>query len=221
MIDDLVPTLEPLIAGVALRYRRGYPMVSSEDVRQELWVWATAREEKVREYLEDGNTRRLRNRLDSVGRGFCDAEKARIVGYSTDDLYFYSVETIRELLPAVFDYEAWLPGQATDSSNNGPKRKSVLASEGNNALAMLSDISAALWSLHPEHRDVLVAVFRDREPIEALADEAGITVDSYEKKVTRAIKRLRSRIGGERPEFPTHRPSSAAAQAALRSQWDG
>lgn len=220
MIDDLVSTLEPLIAGVAARYYHRYPMVSPDDVRQELWLWSTSREEKVREYLEDGNTRRLRNRLDAVGRGYCDAEKARIVGYSTDDLYFYSVETIRELLPAVFEYESWLPGQAADT-NNGAKRKTVLASEGNNALAMLSDISGALYSLHPEYQEILIAVFRDKLPLEQLAEEAGITTESYEKKVTRAIKRLRSRIGGERPEFPTHRPSSAAAQAALRSQWDG
>jgi DNA-directed RNA polymerase specialized sigma24 family protein len=217
-VDDLVPELFPVVASAAARWAKHFPMVDPEDVRQTLWVWVTRREEKVREYLEDGTTRRLRNRLESVARGYCESEKARVSGYSVDDLYYYSTETVRDLLPAVFDYEDWMPGSPGEVDG---RRRQTLANEGNNILAMLADLSGALWSLPQEHQDVLTAVFRDNVPLEELAADAGVTEETYEKRVYRAIGRLRSRLGGQRPDFPRRRPSNATAQAILRSQWDG
>ena len=89
---------------VANRYRN-YG-VEFDDVQQELFVWLYDRgKKKVERWLanEPQQTTRIYRSLLDQGIRYAEREKAAKVGYSADDVYWYTPGTITGLMPLVLD----------------------------------------------------------------------------------------------------------------------
>ena len=157
-----VVTLAAVAAGQTINRFHGF--VDLQDMKQVASEWAVRRQDKIREYLceENGDgewvrrtsrdTRRqgetacitwMRRHCFTVAR----SEKARTLGYEIGDEFFYQPSLIEGLIKVwgTGDYD--LAGQVFDAADMGGKRSAKAPNEGNNLVAMVSDIGAAMDSL--------------------------------------------------------------------------
>jgi RNA polymerase sigma factor (sigma-70 family) len=215
-VADLTQEWDAAIIGMARQYGRSYPMVDWEDIAQELRLW-WLRSKKAAEYVEEGaeGRRKINTSLAREAMMFCHREKAAIVGYKIEDMFFYSTGQLRDLLPLVFDYDNWfLLGQTDDVG--GTKRDPA---EGNDALAQLADVTLGLGGLDKEDQELLVLLYRDGYTEQEMADYYEVPCETLRKRHYRALKRLQKRLGGPRPtdmhEGPGARKALTNSQAAF------
>lgn len=234
-MTEVDPTIEALfnewdatIVAVARSTARRFSMVDWEDVAQELRLWWIKNHVRIGRYLTDDaedeakpGTKKLMRALSLEASGYCQVEKARHLGYRPEDLFFYTTGALRELLTMALDYECWLQlGQRAEDGSEGG-RAGRAPSEGNNLVAVLSDVRRGLDLISDSDRDLLVALYRDALSEEELAERAGVTQEAINKRHDRALMRLRDALGGERP--PMHEGPGARralGNAAARAMTD-
>ena len=220
----------PFIAGVVNDVRRSYPTVPTDDLWSEGYLWVVANPGKVREYLTFDPPREgermlysaLRNRL----RHFARREKAAIAGYRPQDEFFYTPTQIREeLLPALFDREAWANPPTPPDGGGGGRTP---AHERGGWMASLADVADAYRKLDRETRDMLRMRFADDLPQTRIAEILGLSDMDITRGIERAVNRIHAELGGDRPEYERDEivglrrsMSNASAQAITGSTYDG
>lgn len=193
------------------RVSRGY--VEYDDVRSTLLMWMWTKRDTIERWRDEGKpSSYLNGALYKQGLSFVDAERRSRTGASKEDLAYYTRAILREVLPDVWDYESWLPS-VDPSLTKAPSRPS----EGNTRLAVLSDVSAAVWALPEADRAILQDVFRDGgiawDVLAALWDTSET---GARKRVDRVLDKLIDRLGGPPPWWESGRRdvrSNARAQA--------
>lgn len=233
--DELITTIGPIVESVAADMSRRYRQfgLGQDDASQEGWLWAFDHPRRVIEWFDPEITeprtgerllaRTLRNELHDIG----ETLKAQAVGYSRDDLSYYSRTMLRELLSSVFDPDAWLHPEQGD----GERRGRGAPAEGGNWVATLADISRAVEKLDAEDRDLL-RMFHE-EPVWKNKDAAAyfsISEQTMSYRHDRAIGRLVTALGGPkpRPQHDTecnhwagrHAVSNAAARSVQDSYYE-
>lgn len=195
------------------RLSRG--LVEVEDVQQELLAWMWENLGKVEAWREEDRGGLLQTVLYRRGLAYVDRERLQRTGSKPGDLQYYTPAMVREGLEQVFDRDSWLP--VSDPTND---RGQSRPSEGNNRLAMLCDISAAVSSLPDEDQKRLRIVFEHMVPYEVLAQHWETTEDGARKRIDRLISKLVDRLGGPPPWFTPSRVirSNASAVAEVNSE---
>ena len=209
--DDVV-VLAAVAAGQAYRYFRQY--VELDDLRQVAAEWALKRQDKVREYLfeesDDGWIRRSNKDYARQGetalitwmRRHCvthaRSEKAKFLGFEVGDEYFYTEVMVEGLIKVWGTGDHSLANQIFDQTDMGGKRHKRLANEGNELLAMVSDVGAAMRSL--ELRDYSVLMFRycEGQTLQQIADFMDISPQRVEQLSQRGVRKLINYLGGSR-----------------------
>lgn len=198
-----------------------FKMVERDDIHGQIWQWILKYPEKVNTTLEE-DPGALAFYMRTEGRKYCLTEKARIEGYSVQDLYYYSTKQLYELLPVVFEYVDWQPsGQSGDGQPRGKSDPKT----GGNLVAMLADVSQGLLSLREHDYNVLVWRFKYDYSDEQLGLELGCTPETANKRIQRSVKSLQRVLGGTNPfvEFTGQRTavSNASARARTSQSWEG
>jgi DNA-directed RNA polymerase specialized sigma24 family protein len=213
---------EGMVQQIATETKRQFPMVEREDIVQELWLWIAGHQEKVEKWAGEGKNgeRRLATSLRRRGRSYAVHEKAAITGYDVGDNYWYSTGQLREILPMALDREVWAdPGVAPET---GKLSRTTAPSEGNNRLAMLCDVRSGLEAGSAVDKELLWTHFGLGLDKDEHALVLGVTVETLEKRLQRAVQRLQKRLGGPKPDglyVGSRRAiSNAQAQALTRSQ---
>lgn len=211
--NDLVQTL-------ASEYSRKYNMIERDDIGQELWVWFVGHPRKYKEWsaLEQKDRDKLiAKSLRNAALKFCEREKARKVGYDTSDLYYYDASVVEAFLPSIIGETYVIPAKIQDLN---AKFGSGDISDGNNWLALRSDIAAAYYKLSEAKQNILRLRFSVEQPDWAtLAKEMDSTPDGARMKVQRALNSLVKHLGGWRPyndednKEETNESSTASAEA--------
>lgn len=186
---------------------RQFPMIEWDDIVSFQYLWWCKYPRKVTRYLElaevseeEGKIgrRKLARALRNAALVECHKEKAKILGYDTDDLFFYSTGALKELLPRVYDRDSWAHrAQEIDAM---PRGKGPV-SDGNNLIAALVDVDCALDKLPTGQRALLEASYRDGISDEDLGHAHGITADAARMRVNRAVQKLQEKLGGAKPRF--------------------
>jgi DNA-directed RNA polymerase specialized sigma24 family protein len=188
-------------AHIANYLRKSYPMVERDDILQEIWVWVYSKPEKVDEY-QDG-TEHGRNKLlkamRNCGIRFCQAEKARILGYRPEDNYYYELGLIRDVLALIWDEEAWT-SPPTPVEQTRVKSRSI--SEGNNYVTTLADVSGAVKLLSLEDQRLLREHYYEGLTAAEMAEERGLSVSAIDSRLGRVVRKVQRHLGGERPQVP-------------------
>ena len=134
-LPESIYLIVPSVANVVLRRFRGW--VDREDLMQECYAWATAKNKQLTELLNEpnaieriANEKRTAYQMRRVAERYARREKATKSGYQTSDEAFYETTTIAQLLPFVI--QSVLHGsvlqQAQDMINDGsPKKPSAPA----------------------------------------------------------------------------------------------
>lgn len=213
--------LDTMIQQVASSLRKQYPMLEREDIVQELWLWTLEHERTVERYVGDGKPgeRMLYSSLRRAGSAICAREKALVIGYDPDDLYYYSTGQLREILPLVMDRTLWVqPGQAQEQRVTGTSDPA----HGNTRLAMICDVRSAVEACSEPIKALLWTAFGLAMDDQEHALSLGITEDALRMRVVRALKSVQRGLGGPKPpsEYEGTRRvlSNAQSQAITRNQ---
>lgn len=184
-------------ASIVGRRHRGY--ITVPDLVQEAWVWVLEHPGKLTEIMsEEDEAERIRqlrnmlcNHLDKVAR----REKAHALGYAPEDEFFYALPALRDLLPQCYGHVDWTSFAVSDLEI----RPTGDPAEGGNRVAELSDVAVALGRLAHEDQRLLFLRFGAGDEFEAIASGLRIEVEAAKKRITRALTRLQSELGGPPP----------------------
>ena len=172
--------------------------VEFDDVAQEIRMWIFAGgEKKIRKWLKSSpqQTTRIYLSMLDVARGYAEKQKADQSGYKIEDVQWYSIPLLIDLLPMAFD--PTFTGESNTDENNTYTKGRRPPQEGNNLLVMVIDVRAALEQAAPWVRSAL-----RRNPQEP-----------------EALSQLLSELGGSRPHIgQRHAISNAHAQYITREQ---
>jgi hypothetical protein len=190
-----------MVQTLASDYSRKYSMLERDDIAQELWVWFVAHPRKYKEWsaLEQKDRDKLiAKSLRNAALKFCEREKARKIGYDTSDLYYYDVSVVEAFLPSIIGDTYVIPVKIQDLNS---KFGSGAISDGNNWLALRSDIATGYNKLSEAKQNILRLRFSVEQPDwSSLAKEMDSTPDGARMKVQRAITSLIKHLGGWRPQ---------------------
>jgi hypothetical protein len=193
--NDLVQTL-------ASEYSRKYSMIERDDIGQELWVWFVGHQRKYKEWSalkQKDKDKLIAKSLRNAALKFCEREKARKIGYDTSDLYYYDASVVEAFLPSIISETYVIPTKIQDLNS---KFGSGDVSDGNNWLALRSDIAAAYYKLSEAKQNILRLRFSVEQPDWAtLAKEMDSTPDGARMKVQRAVNSLIKNLGGWKPYY--------------------
>jgi DNA-directed RNA polymerase specialized sigma24 family protein len=186
-------------ANTIARDFRGF--VSADDLAQEMWIWVLKHRNKVEEWLvrEDKIERAkghkaLFKTLLRHGHVYARKEKAKTSGYHPRDEYFYTKPLVISLIEAIYNEGVFQVNIVDDTP-----RKSKLDSEGNDLLAMLSDVQVAIASLEENQQALISSVYGYGISPSEIAEHEGVTRQAVDNRVNRALERIIKELGGEYP----------------------
>jgi hypothetical protein len=189
-----------VVQQLSSEYARRYNMLERDDIAQELWVWFVGHPRKYKEWLElqqKDRDKLIAKSLRNAALKYCEKEKARKVGYDTSDLYYYDVSVVEAFLPSIIAGTYAIPTSIQDLN---AKFGSGNLADGNNWLALRSDIAAAFGKLSDAKQNVLRLRFSiDSPDWSLLSKDMDSTPDGARMKVQRAINSLTKNLGGWRP----------------------
>jgi len=189
-----------MVQTLASDYSRKYSMLERDDIAQELWVWFVGHPRKYKEWsaLERKDRDKLiAKSLRNAALKYCERAKAQKIGYDSSDLYYYDVSVVEAFLPSIIGETYEIPTKIKDL---GSQVKSNEISDGNNWLALRSDIATGYYRLTEAKQNVLRLRFSVEQPDWAtLAKDMDSTPDGARKKVERALASLVKNLGGWRP----------------------
>jgi len=189
-----------MVQTLATDYSRKYSMLERDDIAQELWVWFVGHPRKYKEWsaLEQKDRDKLiAKSLRNAALKYCERAKSQKIGYDMSDLYYYDVSVVEAFLPSIIGETYEIPVKIKDL---GSQVKSNEISDGNNWLALRSDIATGYYKLTEAKQNVLRLRFSVEQPDWAtLSKEMDSTPDGARKKVERALASLVKNLGGWRP----------------------
>lgn len=189
-----------LVQTLSSEYVRRYSMLERDDIAQELWVWFVGHPRKYKEWsdLEQKDRDKLiAKSLRNAALKYCEKEKARKSGYDSSDLYYYDASVVEAFLPSIIAGTYSIPVSIQDLN---AKFGSGNVSDGNNWLALRSDIARAFEKLSDAKQNILRLRFSiDSPDWSLLAKDMESTPDGARMKVQRAMNSLVKNLGGWRP----------------------
>lgn len=202
LAEDVMADVKPVVGMCAhLLARDYYGYTSAADIAQELWVWVLKHPSKVMEWLDREDpadrgrgTKALQTSLLRAGAVFCRKEKAARAGYRPQDEYFYTRGLIAALVRARYN-----DGKMVVNVVDDMPRKAKLDSEGNDILALLSDLDTAMLVLSDEQKKLVVEVHGFEVPVLEIAERDGVTRQAVENRLNRAVDKMIKTLGGEYP----------------------
>ena len=200
-----------LVQQLSAEYFRRYNMLDRDDIAQELWVWFVAHPRKYKEWttLEQKDRDKLiAKSLRNAAITYCEREKARKIGYDSSDLYYYDISVVEAFLPSIIGESYVIPTKIQDLNS---KFGSSDTTDGNNWLALRSDIASGYYRLSEAKQHVLRLRFSVEQPDWAtLAKDMDSTPDGARMKVQRALTSLLKHLGGWRPYNDQDKQEEAA-----------
>jgi len=197
---DYITDYNDMVQQLASEYYNKYNMLEKHDIAQELWVWFVAHPRKLKEWYELENKDKdklIAKSLRNAALKYCEREKARKIGYDSSDLYYYDGSVVEAFLTSIISETYTIPQSIQDlnSKFNGGE-----ISDGNNWLALRSDIASAYYRLSDAKQNILRLRFSIDSPDWAtLSKDMDSTPDGARMKVQRAINSLIKNLGGWKP----------------------
>lgn len=197
--EELVAKYYSMVKRVASEYHRKFVIVERDDIEQEIWMWFVTHPNKVRDWSNlprKESDSLIARSIRNAALKYCITEKARIEKYSLDDLFWYSADFIKELLPSVLS-EDWKRVDQKFSSG-GPSGKSP--AESGDWMAYASDISRAYTALNEEEKALVKRFYADDIGGEALMEESERpSARAAMMAANRAVHKMVRFLGGKNP----------------------
>lgn len=198
--DEVVAQYAPMVHRIGREFSSKFRTVDREDITQEMWMWFVTHPGKTREWmdmpLKDGD-KMFAKSLRNAAMSYCVKEKARIEGYHVDDLFWYSKDFIKELLPAVLS-EDWKRVE-TSFDQSGSSGGSKPKNESGDWMVYATDIRKAYDSLSDDDRKLVDMFYVDDVHGSVLMEATERpTIRAAEMAANRAVGKMVKFLGGER-----------------------
>lgn len=131
----------------------------------------------------------LRHHLRNWALWRCHHLRAKLLGYEFEDLHFYSIGSLKELIPVAF-FGGNAGRQRDPGEAAGPRRPS----EGGNGIVMVFDVERALEMVDAHTRSVLYAAAGN-----GWRPTGGQPAEAWDREVRRALRRVQDVLGGPAP----------------------
>jgi RNA polymerase sigma factor (sigma-70 family) len=208
--EQIYDDYKGLVRTIAAQFQKRYHMVDRDDIEQELWMWFLTHPKKTSEWtkLHSKEADKLfAKSLRNAAHDFCQKEKAKVLGYSADDNYYYDKTIVEQVLPYLLKSEvnndidllATLDLIQSDLSLTGGGGSNP--AEHGNWIAYFSDINRAFNELPEEKQNLLRLRYMEDVGPGELADQLHVSSDAARMKVNRALKTLINKLGGRRPFY--------------------
>ena len=209
MTKDIHPAFFDIVPSVAnVIVRRFKNVVPKEDVLQECWAWALAKNSHFFEDLNEPNDeKRVQNekrvawQMRRAAERFARKEKAFKLGYETNDETFYETTTIAMWLPIVISSvinDTPLENMQ-EMVDDGQPRKPSAPAESGNLLAMLIDIKKAYELLDVETRSILENRYLHDYTLSQIAQWLEVSVSTADRRCVTSLNKLQELLGGGSP----------------------
>ena len=210
-----------MVVTLTAEYARKYSMVERDDISQELWMWFVGHLRKYKEWSElepKDKDKLIAKSLRNAALKYCEKEKARKVGYDVSDLYYYDSSVVEAFLPSIIAGTYSIPTSIQDLN---AKFGSGNVSDGNNWLALRSDIASAFNKLSEAKQNILILRFSmDAPDWTVLSKDMNSTPDGARMKVQRAINSLVKNLGGWKPYHEQEESNAVSTEANTDSEED-
>jgi hypothetical protein len=213
-VDEQPPLTEEEVAkAITMGARQGRAgcigYTELDDLIQVCWLDTLEKPRKYQRYINVGNFNGLVKEMVRTAGAYAQREKASVLGYRAEDLFFYSRRILREVIPAVIEHTS--TGELFEFEY--PDR------------ALWLDVCSGLGELKQSDYQILVWAFKGDPGRDAGADvvagHLGISRVAAASRVNRVLDKLRGHVGGDNPFERRRVRSSASAQAELQHQWEG
>ena len=198
LTEDMVNKYKHIVTRVSYDYAKRYGMLDREDIAQECWLWFLEHPSKTQEWAEmdwKENELLLARSLRNAALKYCVKEKARVEGYHVDDIFWYSKDFIKELLPAVLT-DDWRRVQETFG---GGGNKS--AAETGDWMAYAADIRKAYETLTEDEQKLVFLFYAQDVDGDTLKEASNDrpTARAAMMVANRAVGKMVKHLGGARP----------------------
>jgi DNA-directed RNA polymerase specialized sigma24 family protein len=188
--------------GAMSAHRSSRGLVPLTDLVGEANLWMVENLDKVELWREQG--RHGQNKLRNACKQRCltvvARERRKRTGLESGDMFYYTPQMIREILPDIFDPDDWSTSTSTqdDSGVKGPARPG----EGNNRLAAIVDVRSAYFGLPQADRILLADLYQAGGlSFEVVAASMNVHERTVRRREERVIEKLVERLGGEPPGY--------------------
>ena len=209
IVSEIHKSLYDIIPSVVRSvYQRFRPWTEEQDLRQECYTFATAKNKQFAELLDEPDTekrkineRRIGWQIKRVAERYARKEKAAKLGYQVADEAFYETATIAQLLPYVIN--SIIKGtpleQGQQLVDDGQPKKPSAPAESGNFLAILIDIKKAYLKLDPENQVILHMRYVSEDTLQQIAQYLECAVSTADRRVEVALGKLQDNLGGPTP----------------------
>jgi hypothetical protein len=213
-VDEQPPlTQEEVAKAITMGARQGRAgcigYTELDDLIQVCWLDTLEKPRKYQRYINAGNFNGLVKEMVRTSGSYAQREKAAVLGYKPEDLFFYSRRILREVIPAILEYQQ--TGETFEYEY--PDR------------ALWLDVSAGLRELSLADQQLITWAFAGDPGREVganrVAAHLGISQAAAISRTGRVLDKLRGHLGGDNPFERRRIRSSASAQAELQHQWEG
>jgi RNA polymerase sigma factor (sigma-70 family) len=180
-------------------WKSGRNLIESDDLFNDACLWMLEHPNKILEWRDEG--KHGENKLRNAARQRCltiiRVERQKRAGFDRNDVFYYTQQMIREIIPNIFDVQDWTTGETV---YGGEVRGSTRPNEGNNRLAMIADVRSAFYSLPEKDRVFLENHYRNGGlTLEEMAAWLDCSDRTVRRRDERIMDKLVERLGGEPP----------------------
>lgn len=201
--ENVVRQYEPMVYRISNEYSRKFRTVDRDDIVQEVWMWFLTHPNKVKEWMSvpfKQSEKLFARSLRNAAMTYCVKEKAKIEGYHVDDLFWYSKDFIKELLPAVLSEDWKRIQESFDGNGGGSSSKPV--NESGDWMAYAADIRLAYMALSEDDRQLVDLFYVNDVNGQTLMDATERpTIRAAEMAANRAVGKMVKFLGGDRPRI--------------------
>lgn len=178
-------------------------LVPLGDLIGEANLWLVEHLDKVELWREQGShgANKLRNACRQRCLTVVARERRLRSRLEAGDIFYYTPQMIREILPDIFDTDDW--SSSTSTISDEPRSASRPA-EGNNRLAAICDVRQAFYGLPEADRLMLADLYQaGGVPFDVLAASMEVHERTVKRREARIVEKLVERLGGEPPGYHT------------------
>ena len=181
------------VSKIGRRSASKWSAVDADDLISALTLWLCENYSTVERYrLEEGGPAKLFVALRREAGRYCAKEQTIVNGAPLDHEAKYSIEQIERVMPFVFE---GIPSQTVlQNPLTGQTLSKPDTERFDTAVAMVLDVRFAYLDLPEEVRSVLAMRFRDDLSYEEIGLLTEMSDRGAQKRVMRALERLRSAL---------------------------
>lgn len=213
-LEALLADMIPRTAATLTRIKRQYPnavgtILARDDIEQEMWLAALENKEVLGRHFAAGNEAAIRTVLMTGAQRIIRDEireqrvkKAKEEGYEPWDEVYYSIGSLRQLLPMYLDM-----GGVTEHASQGREQAGPVSGGGSgygDHLVTMIDVDRAFKALSPAKQKILSRYFAYPQGKSGwthleIAGAMGMPPKQLASRVHHALRALQAELGGQNP----------------------